>query len=84
MSQPRLEEFIKALGSGLPHARQKAREVKTIPNLPSYMDDPLNRLIWEIKRIEAGVRAAIASIRKDIPEAALKAESAMAAQTALL
>ena len=64
-------------------AKQKVREAKTIPNLPGYMDDRLSRLIYDIDRIEA-IRAAIASVRRDIPEEALQAERNMAKQSALL
>ena len=38
-------------------AKAKAREAKTIPNLPGYMDNRLSRLIWDIDRIEAVRRA---------------------------
>jgi hypothetical protein len=64
-------------------AKEKAREAKTISSLPGYMDDRLNRLIWDIDRIEA-VRAAIASVRRDIPQDALKAERNMPGQPALI
>ncbi len=78
-----IERYIDAAQPFFDAAKQKAREAKTIPNLPGYMDDRLNRLIWDIDRIEA-VRGAIASIRKDIPEEALRAEHNMPGQPALI
>ena len=64
-------------------AKDKAREAKTIPNLPGHMNDRLSRLIWDIDRIQA-VRAAIASVRRDIPSEALNAERNMPGQPALI
>ena len=78
-----IEALVEEAEPFFTQARQKAREAETIPDLPGYIDDRLKRLIWEIERIEA-VRAAIARVRRDIPEEALKAERAMAKQPAFL
>jgi len=64
-------------------AKEKAKEAKTIPDLPDYMDHRLSRLMFDIDRIET-VRAAIASVRKDIPQEALNAERNMPGQPALI
>ncbi len=78
-----IERHIDAAQPFFDAAKEKAREAKTIPNLPGYMDDRLTRLIYDIDRIEA-VRAAIASVRRDIPEEALQAERNMPGQPALI
>ena len=59
--------------SFLAEAEEKARKATRIPDLPDYMDQRLGRLIFTIKRRE-DMKAAIESVRKDIPEGAIEAE----------
>jgi len=54
-------------------AKAKAEAAKRISNLPQYMEQRLNRLINQLERMEY-IKGAITSIRKDIPDGAIKAE----------
>ena len=54
-------------------AKAKAEAAKRIGNLPQYMEQRLNRLINQLERMEY-IKGAITSIRKDIPDGAIKAE----------
>ena len=57
--------------SFLADAEEKARKAKTIPNLPQYLDQRLNRLIDTIERREV-MRHAIEGVLKAIPEGAVE------------
>ena len=59
--------------SFLAEAEEKARKATSIPGLPDYMDQRLGRLIFTIKRRE-DMKAAIETVRKDIPDGAIEAE----------
>jgi len=59
--------------SFLAEAEEKASKATSIPDLPDYMDQRLGRLIFAIKRRE-DMKAAIESVRNDIPEGAIEAE----------
>ena len=59
--------------SFLAEAEGKAREATRIPNIPDYMDQRVGRLIFTIER-RADMKAAIESVRKDIPAGAIEAE----------
>ncbi|MBA7603206.1 hypothetical protein ES703_10310 [subsurface metagenome] len=54
-------------------ARAKAKAAQKIPDLPSYMEGRIRRLIDDINRIDY-VKGAIQAIRKDIPDGAVEAE----------
>jgi regulator of sirC expression with transglutaminase-like and TPR domain len=54
-------------------AKDKAEEAKKIDNLPEYMSQRINRLIYQLERME-GVKESIESIRKNIPDGAIEAE----------
>jgi len=54
-------------------AKVKAEEAKKIANLPQYVEQHVNRLIYQIERMEE-VKNAIKSVRKDIPDGAIEAE----------
>jgi len=57
----------------LAEAKAKAREARSIPNLPSYMDDRFVSLITQLERID-NVKGAIESARNAIPDGAIEAE----------
>jgi len=77
-----IEEYINQAAEPLEQARTVAREARKIANLPQYVDQDLVRLLGEIERAIGGsyldpggrLRAAIESIRKDIPAGAIQAE----------
>jgi hypothetical protein len=54
-------------------AKAKAEEVKKIDNLPEYMSQRINRLIYQLERME-GVKESIESVRKNIPEGVIEAD----------
>ena len=71
-----MDEIERQLGLAeafLAEAKAKAKEARTIANLPSYLDDRLVRLIIQIERIDYA-KAAISSVRKAIPEGTIEAE----------
>jgi len=59
--------------SFLAEAEAKARRAKTIPKLPQYLDQRLNRLIDTIERRQS-MRYAIEGVHKAIPEGAIETE----------
>jgi len=54
-------------------AKAKAKEARTILNLPQYIDHRLIGLISEIERLDR-IKDRIQSVRKDIPGGAIEAE----------
>jgi hypothetical protein len=54
-------------------AKAKAKEARTIPNLPQYIDQRLIGLISEIERLDR-IKDRIQSVRKDIPGGAIEAD----------
>ena len=54
-------------------AKVRAEEAKKIANLPQYVEQHVNRIIYQIERMEE-VKNAIESVRKDIPDGAIEAE----------
>ncbi len=64
-----LDEIEKQIGlaeSFFEEAKKKAKEAQRIPNLPQYMAQSLNRVFYQIERIDA-VKSAIESARDAIP-----------------
>ncbi|GAJ04325.1 unnamed protein product [marine sediment metagenome] len=54
-------------------ATKKAKEARSIPNLPQYMDTRLIGLVEDIKRIDR-IKDRIESVRNDIPDGAIEAD----------
>jgi hypothetical protein len=54
-------------------AKARAEEAKKIDNLPEYISQRINRLIYQLERTE-GVKESIESVRKNVPDGAIKAE----------
>jgi len=54
-------------------AKTKAKQARTIPNLPQYIDHRLIGLISEIERLDH-IKDRIQSVRKDIPDGTIEAE----------
>ena len=67
------EEFVNQAAEPLESAKIVATEAQKIGNLPEYIDQRLICLITQIERID-NVKAAIESVRKDIPDGAIEAE----------
>jgi hypothetical protein len=54
-------------------AKTKAKEARTIPNLPQYLDQRLIRLISDIERIDR-VKDSIKAVRNTIPDGTIEVE----------
>jgi len=78
----KIEEFVNQAAEPLEQARIVARETRNLANLPQSIDQDFTRIIGEIDRAIGGsqfepigrIRAGVESIRKDLPEGAVKAE----------
>ncbi|TET41594.1 MAG: hypothetical protein E3J60_04125 [Dehalococcoidia bacterium] len=68
-----VENQVSLADAFIAEAKAKAREAKSIANLPQYMEQRLNRLIDQLGRMEY-IKGAITAIRKDIPDEAIEAE----------
>jgi len=68
-----VEQQVLLADQFIAEAKAKAEAAKRISNLPQYMEQRLNRLIDQLERMEY-IKGAITSIRKDIPDGAIKAE----------
>ena len=55
-------------------ALAKAGEARKIPHLPLYIEDRLNRLIYDIENKFGRLKATITSVRESIPDGAIEAE----------
>lgn len=71
----KVEQQVTLAEPFLDEAKAKVAEAKTIPHLPDYMTHRLNRIIYQIERID-NVKGAIKSARDDIPDGAIEAEQA--------
>jgi len=54
-------------------SKAKAKEARSIANLPQYMDDRLLRVITQFERMD-NVKEAIKAVRNAIPDGAIEAE----------
>ena len=78
----KIEEHFNQAVEPLEQARIVAREAMKLDNLPEYMSQHFSRIIGEIDRAIGGsqwepvgrIRAGVESIRKDLPEGAVKGE----------
>lgn len=76
------EEFVNQAAEPLEQVKIVAQEARKIANLPQYVDQDIVRLISEIERAIGGsqweptgrLRGAIESVRKSIPDGAMKEE----------
>jgi len=54
-------------------AKVRAEEASKIENLPEYISQRINRLIYQLERIE-GVKESIESVHRNIPDGAIETE----------
>jgi len=69
----KVEAQVNLAASFIAEAKAKAEKARKIDNLPEYIGQRVRRLIDQLDRLEY-VKAAIESIRKDIPDGAVEAE----------
>jgi hypothetical protein len=43
-----LDQLVDALGLTLWQVREKAQELRQIPNIPGYIDQPANSMFWKV------------------------------------
>ena len=69
-----LDQLVDALGMTLDLIREKARDIKRIPGLPGYIDQPTNTLAWKVDNFQDYLKDYIERIRNAIPGGAVEAE----------
>jgi len=77
-----VEEYVNQAVEPLEQVRIVAREARTIPNLPQYVDQHLLRIIGEVDRAIGGsqwepvgrLKAGIQSVRESLPDGAVDEE----------
>lgn len=69
-----LDQLIDALGMTLWQVREKAQELRQIPNLPGYIDNPTTSMPWRVANFYEYMKGYIERMRQLIPADALKAE----------
>ena len=68
-----VESQVTLADSFFAEAKTRAEEAKKIPDLPQYMEQRIQTLIWDIERINQ-VKDKIEGVRKDIPDGAIEEE----------
>ena len=69
-----LDKLVDVLGLTLDLIREKARDIRRIPNLPGYIDQPTATMGWKVENFEGYLKGYIERIRKLIPAEALEEE----------
>ena len=69
-----LGQLVDALGMTLDLIREKARDIKRIPGLPGYIDQPTNTLAWKVDNFQDYLKDYIERIRNAIPGGAVEVE----------
>jgi hypothetical protein len=70
-----IEELAKSMGATLWQIREKAQELRQIPNLPGYIDQPTATMTFKVENYKTYImKGYIERIRKLIPEDALEDE----------
>lgn len=72
-----VESQINLADSFFAEAKAKAKKAKSIPNLPQYMEQRVNRVLGDIERLDY-VKSSIQTVRDNIPDGALEAERELA------
>ena len=69
-----LDQLIDALGMKLWQVREKAQELRQIPKLPGYIDQPTDSMIWKVANFYEYLKGYIERMRQRIPADALEKE----------
>jgi len=69
-----VEELMKSIRPTLWRIRQKTEELKGIPNLPGYIDQPTNTMFGKVANFNEYMKSSIERIRYLIPKEALEEE----------
>lgn len=69
-----VEELMSSIRPTLWRIREKAEELKRIPNLPGYIDQPANTMTFKVATFNDYMKGYVERIRKLIPQDALNEE----------
>ncbi len=69
-----IEELTKSMGATLWQIREKAQELRRIPDLPGYIDQPTATMTSKVDNFNSYMKGYIERIRDHIPKDALKEE----------
>jgi hypothetical protein len=69
-----IEELTKSMGATLWRMREKAQELRLIPNLPRYIDQPTATMTFRVDNFNGYLKGYIERIRNLIPKDALEDE----------
>jgi len=69
-----IEELTKSMGATLWQIREKAQELRQIPSLPGYIDQPTATMTFKVDNFNGYLKGYIERIRNLIPKDALEDE----------
>jgi len=69
-----VEELMNSIKPTLWRIREKAEELRGIPNLPGYIDQPTSTMTWKVDNFNNYMKGFFERIRDCIPQDALNEE----------
>ena len=69
-----LDQLVDTLGMSLALIREKAKDIRQIPNIPGYIDDPTASMTWKVANFYEYLKGYIERMRQRIPADALEKE----------
>ena len=69
-----IEELMNSIRPTLWRMREKAQELREIPNLPGYIDQPTASMTFKVDNFNTYMKGYIERIRDRIPKEALEGE----------
>ena len=69
-----VEQLLNSITPTLWQIREKAREIKAIPHLPGYIDQPTSTMAWKVENFKDYMKGYIDRIRQSIPDGAMEEE----------
>jgi hypothetical protein len=69
-----IEELMNSIKPTLWRVRQKAEELRGIPNLPGYIDQPTATMTFKVDNFNTYMKGYVERIRERIPQDALEEE----------
>jgi len=69
-----IEELFNSITPTLWRIRQKAEELRRIPNLPGYIDQPTATMTFKVDNFNSYMKGYIQRIRDHVPKDALEEE----------
>jgi hypothetical protein len=69
-----IEELLNSITPTMWRIRQKAEELRLIPNLPGYIDQPTATMTFKVDNFNTYMKGYIQRIREHVPKDALEEE----------